>query len=546
MNTPNLISPLSSALGAIDASRNGKAGTANGPDFSLLLGEKRSDLTPPAAQRASQGPVSRETPSRPRSESASVRAASQPSSSHAATASGNNAANDANRGANTARTNETGRSGSGRAADASSASGTAAAGQSGQPQSAAAEGSSATATPANAAAVAQTGADAGTSGTTDTFTTEAGLTHDAQWLAQHAAESGLPGVAVAALAGEASPTADVVLPVQGLAAEGAATAQGAQAAVLASLGDPAEADLPLAQRAPTLPGLEARVAGDAAHAGLVNLAAEQTQPAVAGTQAAQAFTFNAESARFLSGATPAAGTLQAAVNANSATAPALPVSTDPAGAATTHALQLDAFNAMVAAARATSGTSLPPVAVLAENPFAQPAGTPIPGMMPLNGLPAATVAAPTLGSINAPLNSPQWSAELGRQFISISQAAKGIGQVAELRLDPPELGPLRITINLSDNVAHAVFSSPHALVRQTVENALPQLQQMLAQAGISLGEANVNDQHTSGQPGEGAAQGGRSGARKSGNEFATAGVSDAADMRPGRPTDPNSLVDTFA
>src|SRR5690606_20321066 len=340
-------------------------------------------------------------------------------------------------------------------------------------------------------------------------------------------ESGLPGFAVAALAGEASPTADVVLPVQGLAAEGAATAQGAQAAGLASLGDPAEADLPLAQRAPTLPGLEARVAGDAARAGLVNLAAEQTQPAVAGTQAAQAFTFNAESARFLSGATPAAGTLQAAVNANSATAPALPVSTAPAGAATTHALQLDAFNAMVAAARATSGTSLPPpVAVLAENPFAQPASTPIPGMMPLN--------------------SPQWSAELGRQFISISQAAKGIGQVAELRLDPPELGPLRITINLSDNVAHAVFSSPHALVRQTVENALPQLQQMLAQAGISLGEANVNDQHTSGQPGEGAAQGGRSGARKSGNEFATAGVSDAADMRPGRPTDPNSLVDTFA
>src|SRR5690606_29463344 len=318
MKPPNLISPLSSALGAIDASRNGKAGTANGLDFSLLLGEKRSDLTPPAAQRASQGPVSRETPSRTRSESASGRSASQPPASNAP--------------------------------DASSASGTAAAGQSGQPQSAAAEGSSATATPADTAAVAQTDADAGTSGTADAVTAGAGLAHDAHWLAQHAAESGLPGFAVAALAGEASPTADVVLPEQGPAAEGAATAQGAQAAVLASLGDPAEADLPLAQRAPTLPGLEARVAGDAARAGLVNLAAEQTQPAVAGTQAAQAFTFNAESARFLSGATPAAGTLQAAVNANSATAPALPVSTDPAGAATTHALQLDAFNAMVAAA----------------------------------------------------------------------------------------------------------------------------------------------------------------------------------------------------
>src|SRR5690606_38176598 len=173
--------------------------------------------------------------------------------------------------------------------------------------------------------------------------------------------------------------------------------------VLANLGDAAEAGLPLAQRAPTLPGLEARVAGDAARAGLVNMAAERTPPAAAGTQAAQAFTFNAESARFLSGATPAAGPLQAAVNANPAAGLALPVSTDLAGAATTHALQLEAFNAMVAAARATSGTRLPPVAVLAENPFAQPVGTAIPGMMPLNSLPAATVAAPTLGSINAPL-----------------------------------------------------------------------------------------------------------------------------------------------
>src|SRR5690606_39751355 len=209
-------------------------------------------------------------------------------------------------------------------------------------------------------------------------------------------------------------------------------------------------------------------------------------------------------------------------------------------------LQLEEFNAMVAEARATSGTSLQPLATSVQPAFTQPAGLPLAGLAPVGPASGFTAGAPVTGSINAPLSSPQWPNELGRQFISISQAAKGLGQVAELRLDPPDLGPLRITINLSDNVAHAVFSSPHAIVRQTVENALPQLQQMLAQAGISLGEANVNDQHTSGQPGEGAAQGGRSGARKSGNEFATAGVSDAADMRPGRPTDPNSLVDTFA
>jgi flagellar hook-length control protein FliK len=100
----------------------------------------------------------------------------------------------------------------------------------------------------------------------------------------------------------------------------------------------------------------------------------------------------------------------------------------------------------------------------------------------------------TLPGIATPLQSPQWGAEFGRQFVSLTQGAHNMPHTAELRLDPPELGPLRISINISDNVAHAVFTSPHAAVRQTVENSLPQLQQLLAQAGISLGQTSVNDQ----------------------------------------------------
>ncbi|NLC37126.1 MAG: flagellar hook-length control protein FliK, partial [Alcaligenaceae bacterium] len=171
--------------------------------------------------------------------------------------------------------------------------------------------------------------------------------------------------------------------------------------------------------------------------------------------------------------------------------------------------------------------------------------TAMPGLMPAGMLPGQAPGLATPGAgIRAPLGSPQWPTELGRQFISIAQAPNNLGKIAELRLDPPELGPLRITINLNDNVAHAVFSSPHALVRQTVENALPQLQQMLEQAGISLGQANVNDQHSSGQASQDPASQGHQHALASGASEAAGELAEAGSA-PARPSNPNALVDTF-
>lgn len=93
-----------------------------------------------------------------------------------------------------------------------------------------------------------------------------------------------------------------------------------------------------------------------------------------------------------------------------------------------------------------------------------------------------------------PISHPQWGHELGRHMLSFSQNAANGMHHAELRLDPPELGPLRISLSLSDNVAHAYIVSGHASVRSAIEQALPQLQQAFAQAGLSLGQADVSDQ----------------------------------------------------
>jgi flagellar hook-length control protein FliK len=105
---------------------------------------------------------------------------------------------------------------------------------------------------------------------------------------------------------------------------------------------------------------------------------------------------------------------------------------------------------------------------------------------------AAPSSSPVLqASLNQPLDSTTWGQEFSKTMLSFSR--QGV-QHAELRLDPPELGPLRISLKLSDNVAHAYIVSAHANVRQAVEQALPQLQQALAQNGLSLGQADVSDQ----------------------------------------------------
>ncbi|KAK73215.1 flagellar hook-length control protein FliK, partial [Bordetella bronchiseptica] len=160
-----------------------------------------------------------------------------------------------------------------------------------------------------------------------------------------------------------------------------------------------------------------------------------------------------------------------------------------------------------------------------------------------NPAPASlSAAAQPLGlEVASPVGSSQWGQELGRQLVTISHDARQGHHTAELRLDPPDLGPLRVSINLHEGVASAAFVSVHAAVRQAVEAALPQLQQALAQAGISLGQTSVGDQ--SAQQGFAEQQGrgaGASGGSAAGADSETVVVA----ATPARNAD--ALVDTFA
>ena len=103
---------------------------------------------------------------------------------------------------------------------------------------------------------------------------------------------------------------------------------------------------------------------------------------------------------------------------------------------------------------------------------------------------AAAPASPL--TISTPVNQPAWGNEFGQKIIWMANQRN---QSAELHLNPPELGPLDVVLKMNGDQATAIFTSPHAAVRDAIEQAIPKLREMLADNGIMLGQAMVSD-HT--------------------------------------------------
>lgn len=94
-------------------------------------------------------------------------------------------------------------------------------------------------------------------------------------------------------------------------------------------------------------------------------------------------------------------------------------------------------------------------------------------------------------AIETSVRSPAFAAELGDKVVWLTSRQ---GQFAELSLNPPQMGALEVRLNLSGSGdASAQFFSPNPIVREAIDAALPRLREMLAQAGINLGEAEVRE-----------------------------------------------------
>lgn len=145
-------------------------------------------------------------------------------------------------------------------------------------------------------------------------------------------------------------------------------------------------------------------------------------------------------------------------------------------------------------------------------------------------------------AINTPVGNHGWADEFSQKISWISTQQN---QVAELHLNPPDLGPLNVVLKVSDNQATALFTSPHGAVREAVESALPRLREALADNGITLGNATVSDQPPRERDAEGfRGQGNSSNQRDAGT--AEAGSPAAASAQQNVVRHHDGMVDTFA
>ncbi len=104
---------------------------------------------------------------------------------------------------------------------------------------------------------------------------------------------------------------------------------------------------------------------------------------------------------------------------------------------------------------------------------------------------AAGSAQETSLGLQTALRAPSWATDFGQKLLWFAANDK---QLAQLTLNPPQLGTVEISLKIDKDGANAHFVSANADVRGAIETALPRLREMFASAGIDLGQVSVGSE----------------------------------------------------
>ncbi|PMG69125.1 flagellar hook-length control protein FliK [Vibrio lentus] len=112
---------------------------------------------------------------------------------------------------------------------------------------------------------------------------------------------------------------------------------------------------------------------------------------------------------------------------------------------------------------------------------------------------ATTGSAPTRAEIQAAQQAPlQITKELANEQVAekvqmmMSKNLKNL----DIRLDPPELGQMKIRMTMNNDVANVHFTVSNQQARDVIEQTLPRLREMLAQQGMQLADSSVQQQNS--------------------------------------------------
>jgi flagellar hook-length control protein FliK len=96
--------------------------------------------------------------------------------------------------------------------------------------------------------------------------------------------------------------------------------------------------------------------------------------------------------------------------------------------------------------------------------------------------------------VHTPLRHPEWSDEVSQR---VRWVIGNQVQSAELKINPPQLGPIEVRVSVdSDQQMTVTLSSQHALVRETLQDSVPRLRDLMSEHGFNAVNVDVS-QHSS-------------------------------------------------
>jgi flagellar hook-length control protein FliK len=165
----------------------------------------------------------------------------------------------------------------------------------------------------------------------------------------------------------------------------------------------------------------------------------------------------------------------------------------------------------------------------------------------ISGTTANSVGAPSQRdaslSVPTPIHDQRWSGDFANKIVWLASNNK---QSAELTLNPPHMGSIEISLNMDRDKATATFYSANPEVRDTIEAALPRLREMLAGAGVELGQTNVSSESFRQQAGNGSGGNGGRAASTAESAILVDTSNGAQSTRASLSWQGNGMVDTFA
>lgn len=97
-------------------------------------------------------------------------------------------------------------------------------------------------------------------------------------------------------------------------------------------------------------------------------------------------------------------------------------------------------------------------------------------------------------TIQTPLTHSKWSNEFAEQVVWLGQQQL---KNAVIKVNPQELGPLEISINMIKDSATITINSHSAQVREVLDQSLPRLRDMMMQQGLNLADVHIGSDSNS-------------------------------------------------